>query len=145
MRTYEALYIIRPTLKDDEIQTVAKEVENLLTSQGGVIVRSEIWGKRKLAYKVQHWTEGCYVLLRFESDMSFVSRLDQYFRLSENIIRHLVVYFDAKTLRLEAEQAKRKQAEIAASAASKGDEEDEEDDRRRGRRSRRDRDDDDDD
>jgi len=114
LRTYEALFIVRPDLKDEEIQTVAKEVENLITNNGGAIVRSEIWGRRKLAYEVKHFSEGCYILIRFQSPPSFIARLEGYFRISETIIRHLVVYFDEKTLRLEAEQLARREAEMQA-------------------------------
>lgn len=152
MRTYEALYIVRPDIEDDEIQTVANGVESLVTSQGGAIVRSEIWGKRKLAYKVKKFPEGVYVLLRFQADAAFVSRLEQHFRLSEAIIRHLVVYFDELTLKLEAEQERRKQAEIQAGRDRDDDDrgrrrrdDDDDDDDDRPRRRRRDDDDDDDD
>jgi small subunit ribosomal protein S6 len=119
VRTYEALYIVKPDLGDDEIQTIAKETETLVTDNGGVIVRSEIWGKRKLAYKVKHCTEGVYILLRFEAEPSFVARLENYFRLSEAVIRDLVVHFDEKTLRLEAEQQRRVEAEIRANSTAR--------------------------
>jgi small subunit ribosomal protein S6 len=117
VRTYEALYIVRPDIKDDEVQTVAKNIEALVTDQGGTIVRSELWGKRKLAYEVKHFTEGFYVLTRFTSEASFVARLESYFRLAESVIRFLVVYFDEKTLQLEEEQKAQVEAEIRASAA----------------------------
>ncbi|MCP4640482.1 MAG: 30S ribosomal protein S6 [bacterium] len=119
MRTYEALYIVKPDFGDDEIQTIVKETESLVTDNGGSIVRSETWGKRKLAYKVKHCTEGVYVLLRFEAEPTFIVRLEGYFRLSESIIRDLVVYFDEKTLRLEEEQKKRTESEIRANATSR--------------------------
>ncbi len=128
LRTYEALYIIQPDLGDDEIQAVAKQVESLITDNGGSIVRSEIWGKRKLAYQVDKWTEGCYVLLRYEAPAEFNKRLENYFRLSDSVIRFLITYFDEQTLRLEEEQQKRKQAEIQASA-SRGRDDDDDDDR----------------
>lgn len=144
LKTYEALYIARPDVSDDEIQTIAKEVENIVTTNGGAIVRSEIWGKRRLAYEVQKCTEGNYVLLRFEAVAGVVARLENHFRLTDAIIRFLVVYFDEKTLRLEASQKKRKEAEIrnSAGASSRSDDmEDDDDDH--PRRSRRYRDDDD--
>ncbi len=119
MRTYEALYIVKPDLGDDEIQTIAKETEALVTDNGGAIVRSETWGKRKLAYKVEQCTEGVYILLRFEAEPTFITRLEGYFRLSEAVIRDLVVYFDEKTLRLEAEQQLRVEAEIRASSTAR--------------------------
>ena len=148
MRTYEALYIIRPDVKDDDVQTIAKEVENLITQNGGAIVRSEIWGKRKLAYEVQKCSEGHYVLLRFECAPQFIARLENHFRLTDAIIRYLTVLFDEKTLRLEAAQKKRKEAEIRATAlAPAPSDDDDDDDMPRGRRrgSRRYGDDDDDD
>jgi small subunit ribosomal protein S6 len=152
LRTYEALYIIRPDVQDDEVQTIAKDVESMVTAAGGVIVRSEIWGKRRLAYEVQKCSEGNYVLLRFEAEPEFVARLENYFRLTDSIIRYLVVHFDEKTLRLEASQKKRKEAEIRHEGGSDrpGDrrdrDDDDDDEPRRGRRySRRDDDDRDDD
>lgn len=114
LRTYEALYIVRPDLEDDEIQTIAKEVESLITADGGAIVRSEIWGKRRLSYEVNKFTEGCYILVRFEALPTFVARLENHFRLTDAIIRYLVVHFDERMLRLEISQKKRKEAELHA-------------------------------
>ena len=151
MRTYEALYIVRPDASDDDVQTIAKEVEALVTQNGGAIVRSEIWGKRKLAYEVQKCSEGYYVLLRFECAPSFVARLENHFRLTDAVIRYLTVLFDEKTLRLEAAQKKRKEAEIRATALAPAPAEDDDDDdgpprgRRRGSRRFADNDDDEDD
>jgi len=112
LRTYEALYIIRPDLEDTEVEGAAKTVESLVTSNDGTIVESEIWGKRRLAYKVKRFTEGHYVLLRFQATPSLVTRLKNHFRLADAVIRYLVVRFDEKTLRLEAEQKRRKEAEL---------------------------------
>jgi small subunit ribosomal protein S6 len=137
LRTYEALYIISPELDDAGIQTVAKGVEDLVTENGGVIVRSEIWGRRRLAYTVKKFTEGCYVLLRFEAGPTFNDKLELHFRLSETIFRHLVTHLDERTLKLEIEQVKR-DAELANSAANSDDRDDEDDERmeRGGRRNR---------
>jgi small subunit ribosomal protein S6 len=153
MRTYEALYIVRPEVDDEQIQTIAKEVEDMVTANGGTIVRMEIWGKRKMAYEVQKCTEGNYILLRFESNPAFIARLENYFRLSDLIIRYLVTYFDAHTLRLEAEQIRRKEEEARNNAEGRGrrsDKDDDDDDSeeysgRRPSRGRRRYDDDDDD
>lgn len=114
MRTYEALYIIVPTLEDDAVQTVANGVESLITENGGTIVRSEVWGKRRLAYTVNKHREGNYVLLRFQADSACITKLDAHFRLAEDILRNLVQHLEEKTLRLEEEQAKRTAALIEA-------------------------------
>lgn len=112
MRTYEALYIVSPEVDDDGIQTIAKDVESLVTKNDGTIVRSEIWGRRKLAYVVKKHSEGNYILLRFNANPEFISKLENYFKLSELVIRYLTVYLDEHTLRLEAEQQRRREEEL---------------------------------
>jgi small subunit ribosomal protein S6 len=147
LRTYEALYIVTPELDDDGIQTVAKEVEALVLKHGGSIVRSEIWGKRKLAYVVKKFSEGGYILLRFDAAADFLAKLDAYFKLSEQIIRYLVVHFDDHTLKLEAEQQRRREEDARPRARRDDDDDDDDEDAIpvNARRSRRSRDDDDDD
>lgn len=130
MRTYEALYICTPEMEEGDIQTVSQEVENLVTSNGGSIVRSEIWGKRKLAYMVKKYSEGSYILLRFQAQPDFVAKLEQYFRLSDPIFRFMVVHFDDHMLRIEEEQARRKEEDLRASAAAAARGEDDDDDDR---------------
>lgn len=146
MRTYEALYIITPELDDDGIQTVANEVEKLVTSNGGAIVRSEIWGRRKLAYEVKKFTEGNYVLLRFDAEPTFSGKLEHYFRLSDQIIRYLIVHLDEHDLRMEAEMQKRREDDLRAGRGRGRDDDDDDDDEPVGagaRRGRRHEDDDD--
>ena len=109
MRTYEALYIVQPDVGDDEIQTIADGVASIVSDDGGTIVRSDIWGKRKLAYPVLKHTEGVYVLLRFEAEPTVLPKIEGHIRLTDPIIRHLIVHFDEQTLRLEAEQERRKE------------------------------------
>jgi len=126
LRTYEALFIVSPEVEDDGIQAIARETENLVVKGGGSIVRSEVWGRRRLAYKVKKLTEGVYILIRFQSSPNFIARLENYFRLNEQIIRHIVVYFDEKALRLEEEQERRRQqlSESGYAPQSEVDEED---------------------
>jgi small subunit ribosomal protein S6 len=119
LRTYEALYIVSPEVAEDDIQTVVKDVDDLVTKHEGTIVRSEIWGKRKLAYSVKQQTEGIYVLLRFTASQEFIARMTTYFRLSETIIRFLITHFDEPTLRLEAEQQRRKEEDVRQGVGGK--------------------------
>jgi len=146
LRTYEALYIVSPEVDDDGIQTISKDTENLVTGVGGEIVRSEIWGRRKMAYEVKRFSEGSYILLRFTAPPDFIAKLEMTFKLNESIIRYLVVHFDEHTLRLEEEQQKRRKEELARSAARTEDDDDDDDaiPVGGGRRGRRDHDEDED-
>jgi small subunit ribosomal protein S6 len=148
LRTYEALYIVSAELSDDDIQTVDQGVQALITNNGGSVVRSEIWGRRKLAYLVGKHTDGCYILTRFQCGAEFPTKLETYFKLSESIIRYLLLHLDERTLRLEAEQARRREEDLRQSATrSRDDDGDDDDDdkpvRSRGGRYGRDEDDDD--
>ena len=139
MRTYEALYIVRPQLTDEEIQTVVDGVLKLITNNGGTIVRSEVWGKRRLAYEVKKQQEGVFVLVRFQAPGDAIKKLREHFRLSESIIRHLVVIFDARTLRLEEAQIERNKVLQETRGSSYGrdrDDDDEDEDEPRPRRDR---------
>jgi small subunit ribosomal protein S6 len=131
LRTYEALFIVQPNATDDEVQTIAKGVETLITDDGGVIVRSEIWGKRRLAYEVKGFAEGIYVLVRFESEASIIKKLDTHFHLNEEVIRYLNVLFDEKTLRMEAKQLQQNEAQLEKRSQSDGDDDDDDDRPRR--------------
>lgn len=139
LKTYEALFIIRPDLEDEENQTIANEIETLVKDNGGAVVRSEIWGKRRLAYEVKGFNEGCYVLLRFDAPGECIAKLQAYFRLSEKVIRNLVVHFDPHALRAEALQEKQNQEEAARAAerertrTSSDDDDDEDEAPRRSR------------
>jgi small subunit ribosomal protein S6 len=128
LRTYEALYIINPEFDDNAIQTVVAEVEQFITTNGGSIVRSEVWGKRKLAYTIRKYTEGVYVLMRFLANPDSIKRLEQQMKLTESIIRYMVLYLDEKTLKLEAEQQRRFDEELRLSAERRSRREDDDDD-----------------
>lgn len=112
MRTYETIYIIQPEAAEDEVETVIQAVESLLSEDGGAVVRKEVWGKRRLAYKVRGFQEGIYVLMRMECGPTFPRKLEDFYKLNESVIRYLVVLFEEKTLRLEVEQARRNQAAL---------------------------------
>ena len=126
MRTYEALYIANPEMEEGDIQTLSQEVENLVTTNGGTIVRSEIWGKRKLAYMVKKYSDGNYILLRFQANPEFIQKLEQWFKLSDAVFRYLIVHFDEHMLRVEEEQARRKEEDLRKSA-NRSDDDDEDD------------------
>ena len=147
LRTYETIYILHPEAGEEEVAKIEQQVDGSITDSGGAIVLKDNWGKRKLAYKVDHCTEGHYLLVRHQSEPSFVASLEQAFRINERVIRYLVVHFDEKTLKLEEIQKLRTEEQLKALGErerSRGgrDRDDDDDDDDRGRRPSRDRDDD---
>lgn len=91
MRDYEILYIVRADLDDDKVQDIIKRVNTLIEKAGGSVERTNIWGKRKLAYEVKHQKEGSYVLQDFQIGPDRVPELEGALKITEEVLRHLVV------------------------------------------------------
>ncbi len=91
MRDYEVLYIVRADLDDDKVQDVVKRVNTLIERSGGAAERTNIWGKRKLAYEVKHQKDGSYVLQDFRIDQGRIPELEAALKITEEVLRHLIV------------------------------------------------------
>jgi small subunit ribosomal protein S6 len=91
LRDYEVLYIIRADLDDDKVQDAVRRVNTLIERSGGTADRTNLWGKRKLAYDVKHQKEGSYVLQDFKLDPDRVPELEAGLKITEEVLRHLIV------------------------------------------------------
>jgi small subunit ribosomal protein S6 len=91
LRDYEVLYIVRADLDDDKVQDIVKRVNTLIEKAGGSIERTNVWGKRKLAYEVKHQKEGSYILQDFSIGQDRIPELEAALKITEEVLRHLVV------------------------------------------------------
>ena len=95
MNKYEALFIVNPSVEDAGIKELIKKFSDLINSNGKVESVEEI-GKKKLAYPVKKNPEGFYVLINFESDGSINSELERNFRITDEVIKFIVIKKDVK-------------------------------------------------
>jgi small subunit ribosomal protein S6 len=100
MSDYEVMFIADPRLSEEEVVELSETLQGIIRSGGGVVVREESWGKRKLAYSINKLTEGRYVLLevRTNGENPF-PELEQRMEQNEKILRYLTVRTDAGRLR----------------------------------------------
>ena len=91
MRDYEVLYIVRPELTEEELGAAVEKVTGLIANLGGSHQRTNIWGKRRLAYEVNHLREGYYVLTDFQIEQERVPELEATLKISDTVFRHQVV------------------------------------------------------
>src|ERR1700688_5186142 len=91
LRDYEVLYIVRADLDDEKVQDAVKRVNTLIEKAGGTVERTNVWGKRKLAYEVKHQKEGSYVLQDFQIGPDGLPQLEAAFKITEEVLRHLIV------------------------------------------------------
>jgi small subunit ribosomal protein S6 len=91
LRDYEVLYIVRADLDDEKVQDAVRRVNTLIERSGGHAEKTNVWGKRKLAYEVKHQKDGAYVLQDFELDPDRVPELEASLKITEEVLRHLIV------------------------------------------------------
>ncbi len=91
LQDYELVYIISPEISDDILETRVNGVTQFITGRDGVVAGVEKWGKKKLSYPVKHFLEGNYVLTKFKMSPARCKELEANLRISEEIIRHLLV------------------------------------------------------
>ncbi len=94
MRDYELMYIVRPNLADDEITPVIERISNYIASLGGQvkeIIQTSPWGRRRLAYNIENFQDGYYVVANLRLDPTQASELERSLRISDDILRHILV------------------------------------------------------
>lgn len=94
-RSYEALYIVRPELKDADIQKITDRFKKVVEDKGGEVSSAAKWDKRKLAYEVKGLKEGNYILMDFTAPGDAISELNRLMRISDDVVRHLVTTKEA--------------------------------------------------
>lgn len=95
MRDYELVLIISPDVAEEDIPATIDKVSEFVTSRGGEITEVNHWGKRRLAYPINRFREGNYVLSRFKLEPGTTAELEASLQISETILRHLLVRMDS--------------------------------------------------
>ena len=98
MRLYELTYIVRPDMDDEAVAAVAARLEQTITANGGTVLKTENWGKRRLAYPIRRYSEGHYILLHAELTDKAIREAERQIKISEDIIRHLLVRVEPEAL-----------------------------------------------
>jgi small subunit ribosomal protein S6 len=91
LRDYEIVYIVRPDLDEDQLNETVGKVTSLIENLGGRHERTNVWGKRRLAYEVNHLREGYYVLTEFQIESARVPEMESTLKISDAVFRHLIV------------------------------------------------------
>ena len=92
--SYETVFILSTKLGDDGIAALVEKFKNLIAANGTVDSVDE-WGKRRLAYEINKETEGYYALINFICEASFTAELDRVYKITDGVLRSLIVKKDA--------------------------------------------------
>jgi small subunit ribosomal protein S6 len=91
LQDYDLVYIINPEISDEVLETRVNGITQFITDRDGVVDAVDKWGKKKLAYPIKHFLEGNYVLTKFKISPAKCKELQANLRISEDVIRHLLV------------------------------------------------------
>ena len=95
MNNYELLFIIKSTLEEDKKEAVIETVKGIIETAGEV-GKVDVWGMKKLAYPIQKMNEGYYVVVEFAAKPELPHELDRRMKISDNVIRHMIINKDEK-------------------------------------------------
>lgn len=90
MRKYEVMYIVRTDLEEAQTTATIEKFQGII-SNGGEITKHTVMGKRRLAYEINKFRDGLYVLVQFTATPEVVAELDRVMKISDEIIRYLIV------------------------------------------------------
>ncbi|MBQ8608686.1 MAG: 30S ribosomal protein S6 [Campylobacter sp.] len=96
MRHYELLFILKPTLTEDEVKVKADFIKEIITKNGGEIANVVEMGTRKLAYKIEKYERGTYFVIYFKAPTQLIAELVRNLRITEEVIRFLPVKYENK-------------------------------------------------
>jgi small subunit ribosomal protein S6 len=99
-RNYEVMFIVRPDMVEEDLNKLISTLESSVTSAGGT-AKSEVWGKRRLAYKVGRFNDGIFVLMLIDAAGAVVHEVERRLRVTEQVIKFLTVRTDEELKRLD--------------------------------------------
>jgi len=109
-RTYEVIFIVDPTAGDEEVMRLSEGVQKIITDQGGNIVKTEMMGKRQLAYEINHKKDGIYVLLDVDGSGAEIAEVERRMRVNDQVLRYMTIRVDEarrRALKLKDRRARK--------------------------------------
>lgn len=109
MRIYELIFICKPDLPEEEAAAQAQAIHDVIEADGGKVTKTEQWGKKKLAYKVQKYDHGYYVFFEYtvEDNSALPKEIERRLRVAEPVIKFMTVRIDEELKRAEKTRIKR--------------------------------------
>jgi small subunit ribosomal protein S6 len=96
VNSYEVLFVIANALDDEKKEAAIEAVKSIIEDGGGEVTRVAVIGTRRLAYPIEKKTEGYYVLVEFNAPAELPKELDRRLRISDDVVRHIIVNKDEK-------------------------------------------------
>ncbi|HSB31162.1 MAG TPA: 30S ribosomal protein S6 [Candidatus Sulfobium mesophilum] len=113
MNIYENIVILNAALPDEEINASLQKIKDLIVNSGGEVFKTDMWGRRKLAYEIKKQNKGMYTLLIFKTPSATIKKLEEFYKVFDPVIKYMVIKLGPKQVKhfekiqaAEAEQPK---------------------------------------
>ena len=116
-RDYELGFILNPEVSEEQTGAILERIERIVKNHDGRVVKVNQWGRRRLAYPIEHHRDGYYVFIDKILSPETVIELDRTLKVSEEVMRHLVKRRDPKAVQKEREEREEREARAAVAAA----------------------------
>ncbi len=122
MNLYETGFLIAPSLSDEETEALIQQMAEVIAQKNGKLIRTEKWGKRRLAYRLKKQNEASYVFFHYQAEADAPLELARRLRQTETVLRYLTLKKEdtpnVRSKRKARNQAKREEARAAEAAAA---------------------------
>ena len=95
MNKYELALVVNAKVEDDVRTATVEKAKEYITRYGGTVTEVEDWGRKRLAYEIQHMREAYYYFIQFDADTTCPAEVERHVRIMENVVRYLCVRKDA--------------------------------------------------
>lgn len=106
-RKYELVYVVSPDATDEQVAELHTQVESIVQRMNGQLEKTDNWGRRRLAYEIGRHKEGTYVLEVINGDGELMKEIDRRLKVTDLVIRHLVVRVDEEQGVVERTRSRR--------------------------------------
>ena len=95
MPLYECTFIVRQDATTQEVEKITSTLSNVITDNGGKVLKTEVWGLRSLAYEIKKNKKGHYIMLVLDADHGTMKEMERRMKLTEDVIRHLTISIES--------------------------------------------------
>ena len=96
MNIYENMIILNAAISDEEAEAAVAKIKDLVTGQGGEVLKVDVWGRKKLAYEIKKQKKGLYVLLYYKIPPATVKKLEDFYKVLDAVLKYMVVKLEKK-------------------------------------------------
>ena len=96
MNIYENMVILNAAISDEEADAAVNKIRDLISGQGGEVLKVEVWGRRKLSYEIKKQKKGLYVLLFYKAPSAAIKKLEEFYKVLDTVLKYMVIKLEPK-------------------------------------------------